>query len=77
MASIHIDEQTAESLARRAAEQGVTVNELLTRLLRQEIRATQPNLSADELERILDEEATEAPLLPADFSRADMYAEHD
>ena len=33
--------------------------------------------SVDEFDRMLDELAVDVPLLPADFSRADIYLGHD
>lgn len=79
MASLDLDEKMAEYLLARASAQGITVEELIRRLLRQEgdTAISGPRLSSDELDRILDEEATDTPGLPADFSRADIYLDHD
>ena len=35
------------------------------------------SLSEDELDRELNELSLDAPLLPSDFSRADIYLDHD
>ena len=35
------------------------------------------SLSVDEFDRLLDELSTDVPLLPPDFSRADVYVDHD
>lgn len=78
MANLSIDDQTAESLAHRAQAMGMTLNELLNHFLEKPASQTPPpRLSSDELDALLDQEASEAPLLPPDFSRADIYAEHD
>ncbi|MBX9622248.1 MAG: hypothetical protein K2X82_00385 [Gemmataceae bacterium] len=42
--------------------------------------ASRPNLSVEEFEKLLDEMAERGagdPLLPADWSRADLYDDHD
>ncbi len=80
MASLNIDDETAESLTARAAAVGVSVDEFLRRLLSSPTVptvATIPRVSLDELETLLDQEATYSPVLPVDFSRTDIYADHD
>jgi hypothetical protein len=78
MASLNINDKTAESLAARAAAEGISVDEALQRLLRSgTIVRTEPPIAVVELDALLDQELTDAPLLPADFSRADIYADHD
>ena len=78
MATLHISDETAKSLAARAGAEGVSVDEMLGRLLRNGIvERAEPRVPVDEFDSILDAESTEAPLLPADFSRADIYADHD
>lgn len=77
MASIDIDEQTARSLAARAAARGISVNEFLRQLLLAGDPPAGQKLQAAELEELIEAELTEAPILPDDFARADIYAEHD
>ena len=36
-----------------------------------------PTIAPAELDLLIDRELTEAPLLPSDFSRLDIYADHD
>lgn len=75
MASLKLDDKIAESLRTRAAQQGITVDELLQHLLKQEpvVKKRQARLSAEEFDRLIDEEATDTPGLPEDFSRADAH----
>ncbi len=79
MAHVNLDDRTAESLAAQAAAQGLSIDEYVKHLLRRENgdHAKLPRISADDLDRLIDSEATDTPGLPADFSRADIYADHD
>ncbi|MBL9125146.1 MAG: ribbon-helix-helix protein, CopG family [Planctomycetaceae bacterium] len=76
MATINVDDQTARSLEARAAALGISVGEYLRRML-DTAGPLVRKVPAAELEELLDRELTEAPLLPADFSRSDIYAQHD
>lgn len=79
MASLDLDDNTVEALRMRAAEAGVSVEELLHRLLASEAAAVghAPQLSVDQFNQLIEQEASDTPGLPADFSRADIYADHD
>ena len=73
--------ETAELLAARAAAQGLSVDEYLKLLLgAPEQRTTLAELSDEAFDAVMEELAsgTEslAPL-PADFSRKDIYFDHD
>ena len=78
------DEKTADilqKLSAQAAAQRLPLNAYLEQFVQTAAHATaQDALSLTEFDRILDELAvgpTGVPSLPADFSRSDIYADHD
>lgn len=75
MVTIHIDERTAEGLSRQARTAGLSVADYLSTL----VPAGQPagRQNWDELESQFLALSTPGPSLPPDFSRADVYIEHD
>ena len=74
MVTIQVDEQTAERIAALAREHGVTAAEVLKRL----IPAEQPkHCQADQLLAEIDQLSFDGPSLPTDFSRADIYQDHN
>jgi len=79
MASLPVDNQTAELVLMRAAAEGVSVDALLQRLLATEFvqPSTPDRMSIEDFEAFLEQEATDGPSLPDDFSRADIYLDHD
>jgi hypothetical protein len=78
MASLKLNDATVESLRARAAAEGVSLEELVERLLRQApAESAMPRISVEDFDNLLDQEATDTPGLPPDFSRADIYVDHD
>ena len=77
MATVVLDEHTAEELHAAAAASGMTVDAYVKSLLAGGATLAAPRLSWSEVESILDQHAFDGPMLPSDFSRADIYAEHD
>lgn len=90
MASIEIDQQTAEQIASEATARGVSVSGLLRSLLattptakEQELPPLDPadskhqTFDAEKFDRELEELAFDGPPLPENFSRADIYDDHD
>lgn len=75
MVTIQIDEQTAEGLALQARNAGLSVGDYLRTLVPAGQRARRQTW--DELESEILALSTPGPSLPADFSRADIYVEHD
>ena len=76
MTSIQLDDRTAEALAAIATARDMTVAEFLRSLVAPATASLENGSAADfdlELEPLL----FDAPTLPADFSRADIYADHD
>jgi hypothetical protein len=77
MVNVQVDESVAAALSARAAAQGLSVQAFLETILRSTPPAAHPRLSLEELERLLDEEATVGPSPSGTFSRADLYSDHD
>lgn len=75
MVTIQIDEKTAEGLERQARTLGLSVTDYLRTLVPSSASGTRP--SWDEFENQFLALSTPAPSLPADFSRADIYCDHD
>jgi hypothetical protein len=77
---IEIEQDTAERLANKAKSKGLSVDSLLKNLLDRTDSTPQAMVTFEEFDRVLDELAAgpeDLPPLPADFSRADIYLDHD
>ena len=77
MAAIQVDEQTAAAISAKAAAQGVSVAELLRQWVGGPPTEPKPRLTDEEFDRMFEELSGDAPPLPEDFSRADIYLDHD
>ena len=75
MVTIQIDEHTAEGLAKQAQGMGLTVAEYLRTLVPFNGQSRRPEW--DELEAEFLSLSAAGSSLPDDFSRADIYADHD
>jgi hypothetical protein len=76
MIQIQLDEQVASALVKQAESRGLSLSEYL------KLMAAVPSpqaqaISADELDRLIDEEASDDANVTGTFSRADIYADHD
>jgi len=76
MASIHVDEKTVQQLTALAASCGMTLEGYLRSIATQNQPNSRP-LSAEEFDSEVDALSIDGPTLPANFSRADIYADHD
>ena len=76
MTSIQLDDGTAKALTAIAAARQMTVEQYLRSLVDNDM-ALLENSSAAEFDRELEPLLFDGPSLPADFSRADIYADHD
>jgi hypothetical protein len=78
---IEVAQDTAQILQANAAMRKISLDDYLRQLAEADsLKATAPNLSLEEFDRDMDELALglgELPVLPQDFSRADIYADHD
>lgn len=77
MATVEIDARTAEKLSSLAAANGMTVEEYLKSVFSATHHDVAKRMSMEEVEKFLDDNVFQGPSLPLDFSRADIYDEHD
>ena len=77
MPQILVDDKTLSGLEAAAKASGLTVERYLEDLVKQDGNGNLPAFSVADFERELDELACDGPTLPHDFSRADIYGEHD
>jgi hypothetical protein len=87
MASVvlHLPPDTERKLREKATRTGQSLEAYLEQLARHDAEASNdsgkapPSLSEEEFESLLDQlsEGPRLPHLPADFSRSDIYADHD
>ena len=79
--SILIDQETAEALQARARALGLSLDVFLRQIAGTGGAADSAQLSGEDFEKALDEfflrNPRRLPPLPADFSRADIYSDHD
>jgi hypothetical protein len=78
--NVQLDQDTVSALGALAQARGMTLDGYLRALVEEMTTSGNGAISLDEFERGLDELAAdlpELPPLPAHFSRADIYAEHD
>ncbi len=74
---VKLDEHTARELQSLAAAHGLTPSEFLKLLLPAAHGETPNRLTWEQVEALLNELAFDGPSLPMDFTRADLYDEHD
>jgi hypothetical protein len=77
MTNVQVNDVLAAALNAKAAAQGLTVQAYLETVLFSSLPVPAPRLSVDELEHLLDEEATVGPSPSGGFSRGDLYRDHD
>lgn len=77
MPHIEIDTETAQRLAAQAAAHGVSPSEYLRSIVPAVVANGNAIFSVDELEAELEGLTLKLPTLPDDFSRADIYDDHD
>lgn len=76
MTSIQVDEDTAKVLSEMATAHRMSVAEFLRSLAARGV-ATGPGTSAADFDEELESLLFDGPTLPADFSRSDLYRDHD
>jgi hypothetical protein len=78
---IEVAPDTAQMLQANASARKISLDDYLRKLAETDsLTASAPNLSLEEFDRDMDELAAGLeglPVLPQDFSRADIYADHD
>jgi hypothetical protein len=83
--TLHVRLETEQRLREKASRRGQTLEAYLEQLAEREAEAGAPpaeyggQLTDSEFDRLLDELSggPRLPHLPADFSRADIYSDHD
>lgn len=80
---LNLSAEVSSQLEEKAARSGKTLSAYLEQLAENEARGVNrslaPDLSPEDFERLLDDLASgpALPHLPDNFSRADIYADHD
>lgn len=77
MVNVQLQESVAAALVAQASVRGLSLEEYLAGLVRSDEVAAPPALSAEEVQRQFESLSLDVPPLPADFSRADIYLDHD
>lgn len=77
MPLIEVDSETAQRLAAQAAARGVSAGEYLRSLVPAPGTGGNADVSVDDLDAELEHLSLKLPTLPDDFSRADIYDDHD
>lgn len=77
MPSIQIDDQTGKALSVLAASFGMTLEEYVQELLARHLPLQNHPISPEDFDAELDALTIDSPSLPVDFSRADIYADHE
>ncbi|MCA9127317.1 MAG: hypothetical protein KDB22_09525 [Planctomycetales bacterium] len=77
MQSIEVDEKTAQTLHSLADAKGVTVRVYLSQIVSQQASALQVSEQGDFDNDLASLSFESSPPLPADFSRDDIYSDHD
>lgn len=77
MVNLQLNDTVAAALTAKAAAQGISVQAYLESLLVSNLPPSAVRISADELDRRLDELAIHGPSPQGTFSRAELYSDHD
>ena len=79
MATIELQESVVARLAAQAKAEGLSLEAYLERLSESGTvgNGKLPNLTGEELDRLLDAEASDESAYTGTYSRADIYLDHD
>jgi hypothetical protein len=77
MVNLSLDDNIAAALRAKAAAVGLTVEAYLAAIVLSDAPQSAAEMSEDEFDRFLDEEATSGPSPAGTFSRAELYSDHD
>jgi hypothetical protein len=77
MVNIQLNEGLAAALSAKAAARGMTLQAYLEATLLAAPLGRPTGISADELDRLLDQETTVGPSPSGTFSRTEIYDDHD
>lgn len=76
MVNIQLQDSVVAELTAQANRQGLSLEAFLSQIAARDNANGAEPLTPSELVRQLDELSFDAPPLPADFSRADIYLDH-
>ena len=77
MVNVQLNDVVAAALNDKAAAHGMTVQAYLEAIVLQQPTRPPVRIAPDELDRLLDQEATAGPSPAGTFSRAELYSDHD
>jgi hypothetical protein len=77
MVNVQLNDAIAAALSAKAAAQRLTLQSYVENLLLAKLPRPPSRLSLDELERLLDEEATDGASPNGSFPRVELYRDHD
>lgn len=77
MVHIPLDDRVASALEARALAQGISLQAYLETIALAEARHASHPITPNELDRLLDQEASTGPSPTGTFSRAELYGDHD
>ena len=78
--TVELNKNTADQLARLARQKNLTINAYVQSLIQEQATQGTKEVSLVEFKQALDAFAADLPdlpSLPADFSKADLYDDHD
>lgn len=77
MVNVPLDDRIASALEAKALAQGLSVQAYLEMVALPETRQTVHTITPDELDRLIDQEASTGQSPTGTFSRSELYSDHD
>lgn len=77
MIQIQLDDHIADALARQAESRGLSLSEYLGLVAAAQAQSAAPVISADEIDRLIEDEASDDVTVVGTLSRADIYHDRD
>lgn len=77
MIQIQLDDHVADALAKQAESRGLSLSDYLGLVAASQARATAPAISAEDLDRLIEDEASDDVTVGGTLSRADIYHDRD
>jgi hypothetical protein len=75
--NLPLDDRVVAALSAKAAARGLTIDAYLEAIALSGPTRSATHISPDDLDRLLDEEATVGPSPAGTFTRAELYRDHD
>jgi hypothetical protein len=77
MIQIQVDDHVADALAKQAKSRGLSLSDYPGLVAASQPQVPAPEISADELDRLIEDEASDDVTLGGTLSRAEIYNGHD